>query len=74
MRHSANILNHPVIPQISGSVNDQIAVQFVKRKGSYGNSKHFRGNKEPKNKIKSLLLHQIVAKLSGTSTGATICA
>lgn len=53
MRHSANILNHPVTPQISGSVNDQVTVQFVKRKGSYGNNKHFGGNKEPKNKIKS---------------------
>lgn len=74
MRHSASILNHPVTPQISGRVNNQITLQFVKRKGSYGNSKHFRGNKEPKNKIKSLLLHQIAAKLSETSTEATICA
>lgn len=50
MRHSANILNHPVTPQISSGVNDQITVQFVKRKDSYGNGAHFRWNKET-NKI-----------------------
>lgn len=74
MRHSANTLNHPVTAQISGSVNDQITVQFVKQKHSCGNSKHFSGNKQLENKIKSLLLHQIEAKLSETSTGATVCA
>lgn len=71
MRHSANMLNHPVTAQISGSVNDQIAVQFVKQKHSCGNSKHFSRNKQLENKIKSLLLHQIEARLSETRTGST---
>lgn len=70
MRHSANILNHPVTPQISGSVNGQIMVQSVQRNDSYGKSVHFRVNKET-NKQKSLL-HQVAAKLS--NMGATICA
>lgn len=74
MRHSANTLNHPVTAQISGSVNDQTVAQFVKQKHPCGNSKHFSRNKQLENKIKSLLLHHTEARLSETSTGATVCA
>lgn len=74
MRHSANTLNHTVTAQISGSVNDQIAVQFVKQKHSCGNSKHFSRNKQLENKIKSLLLHQVTRdKHRSKSLGMNKC-
>lgn len=56
MRCSANILNHPVTPQISGSVNDQVTsvynitvtVQFIWRNAPMGTANTLEGTRSQK--------------------------